>query len=177
EIENDHDFGRQTVDIFARIAEREAAGWTEAQILDELATLNANMFPCGMGEGNFKTYGQCNRWDYLLATQERNPVFSAFLQTLQRTPTPNDQKVLMKFNLFTQEESKADAPHPPALLPGLQPFAQSLCQAGSNCALPDLYHLAAHALPGAQPGVVAGSCQRARADKGEADSGFSGLAG
>ena len=47
-IENDADFGTQPVDLFARIAEREAAGWSDAQILDELAVLNANMFPCGM---------------------------------------------------------------------------------------------------------------------------------
>ena len=107
-IENDEDFGTRPVDLFARIAEREAAGWHEAQLLDELAVLNANMFPSGMGEGNFKTYGQCNRWDWWQATQARQPAFRDFLQRLPRAPNANDQKVLMKFNLLSAPAS-ADA--------------------------------------------------------------------
>lgn len=76
-IENDHDFGTQQIDIFARIAEREAA--VEAAILDELAMLNANMFPAAWAKGNHKTYGQCNRWDWLHTTAQQHPGFSDFL--------------------------------------------------------------------------------------------------
>jgi hypothetical protein len=118
-IENDHDFGTQAVDIFAHIDQRLAAGWTEAQLLDELALLNANMFPCGMGAGNHKTYGQCNRWDWLQATAAHQPALAAFVQRLGRPPNAADQKLITKFNLFTPATSGAAAhgaaPHQAAL--------------------------------------------------------------
>ena len=154
-IENDHDFGTEAVDIFARIAQREAAGWPDTRILDELAVLNANMFPCGMGEGNLKTYGQCNRWDWLLATRARNPAFNAFLQRLPRAPNVNEQKVLMKFNLFTR-------PAPAQAWPstGLidehtsTALASALSLARPHSDLRELFALTQSAVPQAQPGVA-----------------------
>ena len=107
-IENAHDFGAQPVDIFARIAEREASGASEAQILEELAVLSAHMFPCGMGDSNFKTYGQCYHWNWLKATESRHPLFTAFLRQLGRPPTPHEQKMLTKLAVFTPP------PHPDA---------------------------------------------------------------
>ena len=95
-----------------------SAGGTEAQVLDELAMLNANMFPCGMGEGNLKTYGQCNRWDWLRANEHNEPAFRQFLHALGRVPNVGEQKVLTKFNLFT--------PHSPAPKDALHAFAQRL---------------------------------------------------
>ena len=153
-IENDADFGTQPVDLFARIAEREAAGWSDAQILDELAVLNANMFPCGMGEGNFKTYGQCNRWDWWQATQARHPAFRDFLQRLPRAPNANDQKVLMKFNLLSAPAS-ADAE-------ALARWADALGGCGPQGGLDALYALSCAALPGARPGVGAGAIQSSK---------------
>ena len=150
-IENDEDFGTRPVDLFARIAERELAGWGEAQILDELAVLNANMFPSGMGEGNFKTYGQCNRWDWWQATQARHPAFRDFLQRLPRAPNANDQKVLMKFNLLSAPAS-ADAQ-------ALARWADALGGCGPQGGLDALYALSCAALPGARPGVGAGAVQ------------------
>ena len=154
-IENDADFGTQPVDLFARIAEREAAGRSDAQILDELAALNANMFPCGMGEGNFKTYGQCNRWDWLQATQPPGSPFRRFIAQLPRAPNADDQKLLMKFNLFT----------PVAALPArgadpLAPLAAALGGVATRGDLPALYALACDTVPGARPGV-AWACARA----------------
>ena len=153
-IENDEDFGTRPVDLFARIAEREAAGWHEARILDELAVLNANMFPSGMGEGNFKTYGQCNRWDWLQATQPPGSPFRRFIAQLPRAPNADDQKLLMKFNLFT----------PVAALPAsgadpLAPLAAALGGVATRGDLPALYALACDTVPGARPGV-AWACAR-----------------
>ena len=153
-IENDADFATQPVDLFARIAEREAAGWSDAEILDELAVLNANMFPCGMGEGNFKTYGQCNRWDWWQATQARHPAFRDFLQRLPRAPNANDQKVLMKFNLLSAPAS-ADAQ-------ALARWADALGGCGPQGGLDALYALSCAALPGARPGVGAGAIQSSK---------------
>ena len=153
-IENDADFGTQPVDLFARIAEREAAGWSDAQILGELAVLNANMFPCGMGEGNFKTYGQCNRWDWWQATQARHPAFRDFLQRLPRAPNANDQKVLMKFNLLSAPAS-ADAQ-------ARARWADALGGCGPPGGLDALYALSCAALPGARPGVGAGAVQSSK---------------
>ena len=99
-IENPHDFGSQPVDIFGRIAERQAAGWSDARTLDELAVLSAHMFPCGMGVDNLKTYGQCDHWDWLKATESRHPTFMDFLQRLGRAPTPHEQKLLTKRHVF-----------------------------------------------------------------------------
>ena len=153
EIENDHDFGRQTIDIFMHIAACEAAGWNDTDILDELATLNANMFPCGMGVTNRKTYGQCNRWDYLLATRERHAAFDGFLRGLSQAPSADVQKVLMKFNLFTQ----ADAPRRSALdwFSARLVVTEALpaAKAGSDDGLQQLYGLASQAFPTALPGV------------------------
>ena len=149
QIENDADFGTAPVDIFARVAEREAAGWTDAQILDELAMLNANMFPCGMGAGNFKTYGQCNRWDWLQATRAQHAAFNDFLQRLPRPPHAGDQKLLMKFNLFTgaggatTESTEA-----------LQALADGLAPTRQGDDLGALYALAQRTLPDAVPGVA-----------------------
>lgn len=152
-IENDHDFGTQSVDIFARIAGREAAGWSEPQILDELALLNANMFPCGMGEGNFKTYGQCNRWDWLQATQARHPAFADFLQRLGRAPTPHEQKLLTKFNVFTPFSNHDRLPAP---WNGQAVLDLSTALRGDHAggSLAQLLALARQALPDCTPGVA-----------------------
>ncbi len=144
-IENDHDFGTPPVDLFARIAQRETQGWPEARILHELAVLNANMFPCGMGEGNHKTYGQCNRWDWLHAHRDRVPLLRAFLHRLGRAPTAADQKLLIKFNLLTLPHADAAVLH---LADALAPLAQP----GE---LPALFALAQGVVPHAQPGVAA----------------------
>ena len=149
QIENDADFGTTPVDIFARIAECEAAGWTEARVLDELALLNANMFPCGMGEGNYKTYGQCNRWDWLQATRAQHPVFNDFLQRLPRPPHAGDQKLLMKFNLFTGANTASELPE------ALQALADGLAAVQRVDDLAGLYALACRAVPHAVPGVAA----------------------
>ena len=156
QIENDADFGTTPVDIFARITQREAAGWTEAQILDELAVLNANMFPCGMGEGNLKTYGQCNRWDWLQATRARHPAFTDFLARLPRPPHAGDQKLLMKFNLFTGAQAAA----PGVADAALDALAQGLTPIRRGDELDALFALGC-ALPGAAPGVA--SCGRDQA--------------
>ncbi len=150
QIENDSDFGTTPVDIFARIAQREAAGWTDAQVLDELAMLNANMFPCGMGEGNYKTYGQCNRWDWLQATRARHPAFNDFLQRLGRPPHAGDQKLLMKFNAFTGADAAA-----PTSPDALQALADQLAPVPRGESLGALYALACNAMPHAVPGVAA----------------------
>ncbi len=147
-IENDSDFGTTPVDIFARIAQREAAGWAEAQILDELAMLNANMYPCGMGEGNLKTYGQCNRWDWLQATRAHHPAFNDFLARLPRPPHAGDQKLLMKFNLFTGAPGAAASPE------ALQALADGLAAVQRKDDLAALYALACRTLPQAVPGVA-----------------------
>ena len=145
---------RHGMPLVLAVAEREAAGWTDAQILDELAMLNANMFPCGMGAGNFKTYGQCNRWDWLQATQPPGSPFRRFIAQLPRAPNADDQKLLMKFNLFT----------PVAALPAsgadpLAPLAAALGGVATRGDLPALYALACDTVPGARPGV-AGACAR-----------------
>ncbi|MDO5691872.1 MAG: hypothetical protein Q4G70_05225 [Pseudomonadota bacterium] len=146
QIENDEDFGTRQVDLFAHIAEREAAGWSDARILDELAVLNANMFPSGMGEGNLKTYGQCNRWDWLQATQADGSPFRRFIAQLPRAPHADDQKLLMKFNLFTQPDSNADT-----TLASLASALGGVCTRGD---LPALHALACQAMPYARPGVA-----------------------
>ena len=150
-IENDDDFGARPVDLFARIARREAAGWREAQIVDELAVLNANMFPSGMGEGNFKTYGQCNRWDWLQATQGADSPFGRFIARLPRPPHADDQKLLMKFNLFT---TPADEGVAAAGDDALGPLAAALGSLRTRGDLPALFALARQALPHARPGVA-----------------------
>lgn len=165
DIENDHDFGTRTVDMYAHIAARELAGWSEAQILEELATFNANMFPCGMGEGNYKTYGQCNRWDWLVARQDCQPAFTAFLQAMGRPATPNDQKVLMKFNLFT---GSGTPPADAALPAGLQALAHALQQPPQQDGLDTLYALARCQMPDAVTGVEAGRAM-CRVPAGAAD--------
>lgn len=144
-VENDGDFGTQAVDVFARIAECASAGWSESQILDELAMLNANMFPCGMGEGNLKTYGQCNRWDWLRAHEHSAPAFRQFLHALGRVPNVNEQKVVTKFNLFT--------PHSPAPTDALHALARCF-RAEPQARADVLYALARSLLPGCQPGVL-----------------------
>ncbi len=152
-IENDADFGTQAVDIFERIAAREAAGWREAQILDELSLLNANMFPCGMGEGNFKTYGQCNRWDWLQATASRHPVLLDFLRRLGRPPTPNEQKLLTKLNLFTPPGTDG----PSTAGPGAQAMIALAAALGSQHeggSPRQLLALAQHLLPGSVTGIA-----------------------
>ena len=111
-IENPYDLGSQPVDLFSRIAERQAAGWSEARILDELAMLSAHMFPCGMGAGNFKTYGQCHHWDWLKATESRHPTFMDFLQRLGRAPTPHEQKLLTKRHVFVPAQGGSTTPAP-----------------------------------------------------------------
>lgn len=146
-IENDADFGTQDVDIFARIDQRLAAGWHAPQLLDELALLNANMFPCGMGEGNHKTYGQCNRWDWLQATAARHPAFNAFLRRLGRPPNAADQKLVTKFNLFTPP---GEAPHPAHAAR----LADALAATATRPDLPALYALGAALLPGCGVGVA-----------------------
>ncbi len=148
-IENDQDFGTMPVDLFARIAQREAEGWPEARIRGELAVLNANMFPCGMGEGNHKTYGQCNRWDWLNAHRDRLPALDAFLTRLGRAPTAADQKVLTKFNLLTDQTLMGEPPDEAALMV----VAGALSPLGRECALPALFDVACRALPDAAPGV------------------------
>lgn len=154
-IENDHDFGTQPVDIFTRIDERLAAGWSEAQVLDELALLNANMFPCGMGEGNFKTYGQCNRWDWLQATAGRHPAFTAFLQRLGRAPHADDQKLLTKFNVFTGPPDGLGLAQAAPDSGALDALADLLAATERRGDLDALYALGAGALPRCQPGVAA----------------------
>jgi hypothetical protein len=150
-IENDHDFGMQQIDIFARIAEREAAGWTEAAILDELAMLNANMFPCGMGEGNHKTYGQCNRWDWLHATAQQHPGFNDFLQRLGRPPNAADQKLITKFNVFTPAQ-RADVGSAVSHAT-VCTLAEQLSSHATRPSLDELYALGLHLLPGCELGV------------------------
>lgn len=100
-IENDTDFGVRTRDVFGEIAHMKLAGASDEQILEHLAGLNANMFPSGMGEGNHKTYGQCNRWDYYLAHGD-GAVLDDFQRRLQRGPTPDEQKVLVKMGLLNE---------------------------------------------------------------------------
>ena len=161
-IENDEDFGTHPVDLFARIAEREAAGWSEAQILGELAVLNANMFPSGMGEGNFKTYGQCNRWDWLQATQPPDSPFRRFIAQLPRAPNADDQKLLMKFNLFTADalvEMDGDR---------LAPLATALGGVATRGDLSALYAMACAAVPSARPGVAWACARQSEGDGGGA---------
>ena len=155
-IENDSDFGATPVDIFARIARRETAGWAEAQLLDELAMLNANMFPCGMGEGNHKTYGQCNRWDWLQATRAQHPAFNDFLQRLPRPPHAGAQKLLMKFNLFTGAGTGDDAASAAQPVPAeaLQALADGLACLPRGDDLGALHALACRTVPHAVPGVA-----------------------
>lgn len=161
-IENDEDFGTHPVDLFARIAEREAAGWGEAQILGELAVLNANMFPSGMGEGNFKTYGQCNRWDWLQATQPPDSPFRRFIAQLPRAPNADDQKLLMKFNLFTADalvEMDGDR---------LAPLATALGGVATRGDLSALYAMVCAAVPSARPGVAWACARQSEGDGGGA---------
>ena len=106
-IENEDDFGVRTRDVFGEIAHRKLAGESDAQILEHLATLNANMFPSGMGEGNHKTYGQCNRWDYYLAHGD-GAILAGFQRRLQRRPNPDEQKRLVKFGLLDQRPGSGD---------------------------------------------------------------------
>ena len=129
-------------------------GETGLRRASQLAVLNANMFPCGMGEGNFKTYGQCNRWDWLQATQPPGSPFRRFIARLPRAPHADDQKLLMKFNLYT----------PVAALPAsgadpLAPLAAALGGVATRGDLPALYALACDTVPGARPGV-AWACAR-----------------
>ncbi len=149
-IENDHDFGTQPVDLFARIAQREAEGWPDAHILDELAVLNANMFPCGMGEGNHKTYGQCNRWDWLHAHLPSQPALRDFLARLGRPHNANDQTLVTKFNLFTDQAAAGKGVDDTALLR----LADALSPLDRACALPALFALACDTLTHVQPGVA-----------------------
>lgn len=151
EIENDLDFGTSLVDVFARIGQRQAQGWSEARILDELALLNANMFPCGMGEGNHKTYGQCNRWDWLVATQDRHPAFTAFLRRLGRPPNAADQKLVAKFNVFTPPPAHAEAQPDPAAIDAL---ADALSRHALHADLGALYTLGQQLAPGFGLGVA-----------------------
>ena len=106
-IENEDDFGVRTRDVFGEIAHRKLAGESDAQILEHLATLNANMFPSGMGEGNHKTYGQCTRWDYYLAHGD-GAILADFQRRLQRRPNPDEQKRLVKFGLLDQRPGSGD---------------------------------------------------------------------
>lgn len=143
-IENDHDFGTHTVDLFVHIEQRLAQGWGEPQLLAELAVLNANMFPSGMGEGNFKTYGQCNRWDWLCATS--HAPLQRLVARLPRAPDANDQKLLTKFNVFTGAAPPSDAE--------LAALASAMAALAPGSGLVQLHALARAALPAAPTGVA-----------------------
>lgn len=167
-IENEHDFGTQAVDLFARMAAREAAGWPEARILDELAMLNAHMFPSGMGDGNFKTYGQCNRWDWLQACRPDHPRLREFVQQLARAPGANEQKVLMKFKLLDDAPGAADDGGA-----ALTDLATALGRVGARCALSALYELTCAAVPSVRAGTAfaqAGDTDRRPASAGTAQA-------
>ena len=97
-IENREDFGTHVVEPFSLIVQWHHEGASNAVILERLAELNSHMFPSGMGPGNHKTYGQCNRWDYLMATGHHE-VLDSFSAAMGRAPLPDEQKVLMKFHL------------------------------------------------------------------------------
>ncbi len=144
EIENDGDFDVHIVDLFAEITGMRQAGADDATILAQLAMRNANMFPSGMGENNFKTYGQCNRWDWMVATGD--PALHAFVQQLGRALTPNEQKLLVKFNLLN------DAAVTPA---NLQRLARRLQPMAASSPLHALYRCAAECAPQARCGVLA----------------------
>ncbi|SEN69356.1 hypothetical protein [Brachymonas denitrificans] len=99
----------RTRDVFGEIAHMKLAGDDDASILEHLATLNANMFPSGMGEGNHKTYGQCNRWDYYLAHGD-GAILADFQRQLQRGPTPDEQKRLVKHGLLDRAPDSGSDP-------------------------------------------------------------------
>ena len=101
-IENPDDFGVQVRDVFMEIARMKLAGERREAILEHLAQLNANMFPSGMGAGNRKTYGQCNRWDYALQQGEQG-LPQAFARLAGRAASTDEQKLLTKFSLQPEE--------------------------------------------------------------------------
>ena len=101
-IENADDFGVQVRDVFGEIARMKLAGDSRERILEHLAQLNARMFPSGMGAGNRKTYGQCNRWDYALQQGDQG-LPQAFARLAGRPASTDEQKLLTKFGLQPQE--------------------------------------------------------------------------
>lgn len=132
-IENDHDFGVQEVDVFAEIARMEHDGASQDAILQHLAVRNANMFPCGMGDNNNKTYGQCNRWDWMVAHQIAP--LQNFVQQLGRQPYANEQKLLVKRHLLQSPQSEEALQQLAATLHPQLPDAplQQLWQCAQQC--------------------------------------------
>ena len=143
QIENDHDFGVTALDVFAAIQRMEQAGADEAAILRQLAVYNANMFPCGMGAHNDKTYGQCNRWDWYVAMQPER--LQQLQRSLGRAPWPNEQKLLMKYNVWHAQHGVTPQQ--------LQTLLQQLQPLPANADLAQLWHGAQQCLPQAWCGV------------------------